>query len=81
MMARGAVRSRAPPASRDGEDRRLRPLIIAVLALPLPPGAARRIAQEVVEELILGGALTRAQAQPVRALREELEGERLERQL
>jgi hypothetical protein len=77
-MRRAAFRTRAPPAqappsSRDGDDRRLRPLIIAVLALPLPSGAARRIAQVVVEEIIGGGA-TRGQLQPIRALRAELEG-------
>jgi hypothetical protein len=72
MMRRGSS------AAREGDDRRLRPLIIAVLALPLPPGAARRVAQRLLEELMLDGVLPRGQAQPVRALRAELEGERVE---
>jgi hypothetical protein len=42
---------RPKAAAAESEDRRLRPLIIAVLALPMPKGVAARIGANVLAEL------------------------------
>ena len=76
MMRGRALRARGPPAQAEPghEDRRLRPLIIAVIAAPLPPGAARRIAGEVLLAVCRGGEFTHEQRQLALALEGDDDG-------
>ncbi len=70
MIRRGFFRARDPPQlDLDHEDRRLRPLIIAAIASPLPPGAARRLAYQALAACQRPGQpLTREQRELLAAL-------------